>query len=191
MFSTQPVATFNLDSLEHRMLLHGGGHGRHIRIPDPPSATIQADLDAVKAAQTAVRAQEAALGRLLRADRRAIKAAVAALAPTLQPLYDELKADALSWAKTLRQDRNAIKVARRAGDDVALQAAKDKYAADQAAAKAELKADADAIKAVIDADPAVIAARAKYDADAAPLVAAQDVLKAAKQKLKDDIAAGL
>ena len=96
MFSRQPVAKFNLDSLEHRMMLHGGFHGLRVRIPDPPSAVIQADLDAIKADKAQLAADQKALSATLRADSRAIKAAVRALEPTLTPLYDTLKTDSIA-----------------------------------------------------------------------------------------------
>jgi chromosome segregation ATPase len=148
-----------IDSLESRMLLHGGGGFSHfLPIPKNPTPAIQVEIDAVKEARAKLAADTKALAPVLKADRKALRDAIAALEPTLAPLKAELKADAKSWASILKADEKAVRAARKA-------------------------------QAVIDADPAVQAAKAKLEADLQVLKDDAAALEAAIKKLRDAIKA--
>jgi hypothetical protein len=174
-----------MDGLEPRTLLHGGPGGHHVRIPDPPSAAVQADLDKIKADKAQLTTDSKALRSTLRADQKAVRAAVAALDTQLAPLRDTLKSDAKAAFSTIRIDQKQLRADRRAHVDTT--ADKAKLEADEAAAKATLQADRDAIQAIIDADPAVTAAKAKLQTDSQPIVDDQAALAADLKQLKTDI----
>jgi cytochrome c556 len=184
------------DTLESRRLLSGGLHGSgfggfgfHLHIPDNPSPAVQADLDKIKTDQAKLKTDRTNLADTLKTDRQAISDAINALSGQLDPLRTTLKNDASSWHDVLAADRAAIKADRDAGNTDQLATDQAKLKADRTAANAALKADGDAIRAVIDADPAVQAARDKFKTDSQPITDDLNAIKADVQQLRTDIKA--
>src|SRR5689334_22913729 len=107
-----------IDKLESRTLLSGDhGFGHHLRIPQPPDAAVQADLDKSAAERTQLQTDRANLRSTLQTDRQAIRTAIEALDSTLAPLRTTFQTDAQTWRATIQADRQKLRTDRENGVD--------------------------------------------------------------------------
>jgi hypothetical protein len=168
-----------VDALESRRLL-STSPGLHFT-PTPPDATIQADLNAVKAARTALAAAWQADGPTILADDRALAAAIRTAYSNLPTaVTTKLQTDQM----TARTDLTTLFTDFRSGAS-ATQITADRTALQNA--QTAVRNDLTTIKTDINTDPAVVAARSKLTTDSAPIVADQAALQAAVQKLFTDL----
>ena len=167
---------------------HGSDGVAHVK-PDFTDPIIVADIAQIKEDEQAYHDKFDELRDTLKADRQAVVEAVKALDDQIKPLVEKYKSDALGFGQTLLADSKAVFEARRAGDVDAATTATQKYKTDLAEARTALKADSTAVKTLISQDPAVIAAKAKFDDDAAPLKEIMVTIKADYAQLRTDLAA--
>jgi hypothetical protein len=159
----------------------GGGKGHFSPIPNPPDATIQADLTAVQNAKTQLQTDWKADGPTIKADLMALAAA-----------RKTARADVSSTLTTqLTTDQGTLKTAiQTLHTDFKDGASSTTITADKSAVKTDETAvqnDQAAINSAINANPAVVAAQTQLTTDSATIKADQSALQAAEQKLWTDI----
>ena len=168
-----------VDTLESRRLLSTSPTVPFL--PHPPDATIQADLNAVRAARTALAAAWQADGPTIFADDRALAGAIrtaytnlpSAVTTKLQTDQTAVRTDLTTLFTDFRNGASATQIA---ADRTALQNA-----------QTAVRTDLTTIKTDINTDPAVVAARSKLTTDSATVVADEAAVDAAVQKLFTDL----
>ena len=145
-------------------------------------AQLKADAATVRSAAKGLSATGAAT---LRADQKALNAAVRALATTLAPDEKTLRADEAKYAALIRSDESAVRKDR--SDATALATAEATLASDQSAAFTALSADLAAVKSLIAADAGVTAARGKLATDVPTVAAAEATVQSDYAQLQTDI----
>lgn len=168
------------DVLESRTLLSAAPVGGH-ETPTPPDATIQADLAAVKAAQTQLATDWKADGATIVADQKALAAA-------RQAAYAALPSSVTAQLKT---DQTAVEGdLKKLFSDYISGASATQITADKTAIQAAwqaVQADLKTIQSDVNNNPAVVAAQNKLTTDSAAVTADQKTLQTAWTKLFADV----
>ena len=163
------------DVLESRTLLSG------TPTPTPPDATIQADLAAVKAAQTQLAADWKTAAPTIEADEKALAAAKqAAYAALPSSVTGQLKTD----QTTVQSDLKKLFT------DYISGASSTQISADKTALQTAwqaVQADLKTIQTDVNNDPAVVAAQNKLTTDSATVTADQKTLQTDLSKLFTDL----
>jgi hypothetical protein len=167
------------DQLETRSLLS-------TVIPGPtsgPNPVIQADYAKIKQDVQSLQSDQKMLAPTLQSDEQAIRTALAN-SQAGQAAKAQLQADETTWWTTLQGDWKAVTAAT---DPSTRGAALQQLRSDFSSALKVFHTDVQAISTAINNDPTVLAAKAKYQSDAAPLAADQSKLQADYAQLAKDL----
>jgi hypothetical protein len=155
----------------------------------PPDAAVMADLAKIKTDTTALVTEIKTLAPTLKTDEAAIQTAIkAAIAndSTVQTAQATLKTEITTAQTTIKADFAAIKAAT---TSTAKQAAFKQLQSDETTLGSAIQTDETAVQTAINADSGVATAEAKFNTDAAPIVADEATLQGDYSQLFTDLKA--